>query len=505
MTNKTKKLSYLSVILLVIGGTIGAGIFFKNKSLNGMAQGDFGIVMATWGVAIIGMLSLAVALFEITSAQKTNKGMLEWTKLFTPAWFHKTSSNYIKWILIPISLFTMPLYVVNALEDAGMNLNSNIESLGVAFGIFMWLFITNAISIKFGNGTNWITTILQIAPLIVLPIIGMIHTNEFSEATSTVLHKDMGEPTKDLMGTSPWLAVLGGIGAIAFAFDGFYQAAAVKNEMQNPEKNSKALVMGVLLISLFYIFVTLGFQLAGNGNVYGLFGFMPVWTFKLMNALIAIGILGIVNAWAMWTPTQLRDMTLEEENVDLRFSQKIFGKTFKSLSKEQVLKYSPFFWMFTLTFVFFVVLGLTGSFAYADGYSDSTDIYREPSSGSDYARIYGGGALYTFADVITNYTSLLVFIILAVVVIYAMLNRKTNKVSVKQHKLFIPAGIIFVAVFMSSQVYYIVEALYNIVTLTGEGQVSAGINFSVMVAIAVISITPAVVSEYNVRRRARLA
>jgi len=45
--NKIKKISYLSIMVLVVAGTIGAGIFFKNTTLNRMAQGKFGIVMAT--------------------------------------------------------------------------------------------------------------------------------------------------------------------------------------------------------------------------------------------------------------------------------------------------------------------------------------------------------------------------------------------------------------------------------------------------------------------------
>jgi amino acid transporter len=72
-----KKMSYLSIIVLVMAGTIGAGIFFKNKTLSAMAQGHFGIVIATWGVGIFGMLMLALALVEVTSPQKSNRGTLE--------------------------------------------------------------------------------------------------------------------------------------------------------------------------------------------------------------------------------------------------------------------------------------------------------------------------------------------------------------------------------------------------------------------------------------------
>ena len=75
---KKVEISYISVIVLIMAGTIGAGIFFKNKTLSQMAQGNFGIVMATWGVGIFAMLALALALVEVTSTQKSNRGTLEW-------------------------------------------------------------------------------------------------------------------------------------------------------------------------------------------------------------------------------------------------------------------------------------------------------------------------------------------------------------------------------------------------------------------------------------------
>ena len=506
MTNKTKKLSFLSVILFVIGGTIGAGIFFKNESLNKMAQGQFGIVMATWGVAIVGMLALAIALWEITSAQKTNKGILEWTKLFTPKWFHKSANNFTKWVLLPVSLFTMPIYVTNTLEDAGMTLHHNLEALAISFGIFFWFFVINMISIKVGNLANWITTILQVAPLIVLPIIGMIHTGQFDSDVATVLNKHT-EAKDGLMGQSPWLALLGGMGAIAFAFDGFYQAAAIKNDMEKPEKNGKALLLGVLVISVFYIFVTLGFQLSGNGNVYGLFSFMPTWTFKLMNALIAVGIMGIVNAWAMSSPNQLRDMAQDEENKDVAWFERKFQKLFK-LSDSQARKYASFGLLFMFTTFLFLTIGVVGSLVYKDGYSWDTDIYTQTGKDiptDEYTRIYGGGALYSFADTITNYMSLMVFVVLAIVVIFGIINRKTGKVKVKTNRLFVPCGIVFVTVFLSAFVYYMVEAITNMTGFNGADHASSIINFSILLGMLALSIVPALISEYGLKNKKAIA
>lgn len=50
------------------------------------------------------------------------------------------------------------------------------------------------------------------------------------------------------------------------------------------------------------------------------------------------------------------------------------------------------------------------------------------------------GTLYTFADHIVNYTTLVMIIIITTSILGALRNRKTNKVEVKRSKFFVPAA-----------------------------------------------------------------
>lgn len=473
MSKQVRKISYFSVMVLVVAGTIGAGIFFKNRTLNQMAQGHFGIVMATWGVGIFGMLAIALALVEVTSAQKTNKGMLEWTKLFTPAWFHKSSSNYIKWVYGPLTCLTMPLYVVNALEDAGIQLSSEIAVLGLSFIIFMWFMITNLISLKFAEVSQWVTTIIQLAPLLVLPIIGFANAGDI-EGTGTILNKGT-EASKGLTGASPWLATIAGISAISFAYDGFYAAAAVRNEMKEPQKIGKGLAGGVILISLIYLFITIGFQVAGNGNIYGMQKFMSDPIFKMFNAFVAIGIMGIVNSFIISLPRTYADMTNESDSKELVFTQKLlFGKEFNIKSYKQ-----RFFtgWTFLLvtTTLAFLILGPIGAYGYTkDGY------------GSE----YGGNHSYQFADLLTNFTSLLIFIIISTVLLGAIINRKTKKVDVIKSKAFIPLAITSVIINYLAGGYMFISSIVDATGYNGANSQAGVVEFIVFITILGISILP---------------
>ncbi len=490
---KTKKISYISIIIMIMGGTIGAGIFFKNKTLSEMAQGHFGIVLATWGVGIFAMIALALALVEVTSAQKSDRGTLEWVKLFSPKWFHKSSSNYLKWIFIPITLFTMPLYVSNALEDAGLPLHNEWLALLFAFGIFFWFMIINLISLKFSEVSQWIFTLIQTIPLLVLPIYGLINAGDVQ---GTIMNKD-GFSTNGLTGTSPWLATIAGISAIAFAYDGFYTAASLRNEMKDPKKIGRGLAGGIIGTSVIYLFLTIGFNVAGNGSLYGMYKFVGSKLFKIFNVFIAVGIMGIVNSFSMSTPRQFRDMSSRGELEISNWIQKIiYRRKLDNDSKTQKFV-SAWLFIFLSTALFFIVLGSVSILWYQDAYSS------ESSLKGDYSKVYAGGKLYSFADTLTNFTSLLMFIIISTSLLGAIFNRKSNKVKVQKSWYFLPAAWIAVVINYAAGLYMIIEAIVNSTGYNNADGTSALINLLVFIIIIGLSVVPALFSTSRFSEKMR--
>lgn len=47
MTKKTKQIGYLTAMVISVGSTIGAGIFFKNNSIFANAHGQLGFMIAS--------------------------------------------------------------------------------------------------------------------------------------------------------------------------------------------------------------------------------------------------------------------------------------------------------------------------------------------------------------------------------------------------------------------------------------------------------------------------
>lgn len=472
-------MSYLSMIIFVIGSTIGAGIFFKNKNIAQLAHGDFGLVLATWGVAIFGILALALALIEVSSAQKTDRGTLEWTKLFTPKWFHKSSTNYVKYIFIPLTLFTMPIYVVNTFEDAGWHIQNAGYVLLLSFGIFAWFMIINLISFRFSEISQWVFTAVQTVPLIVLPIIAYAHPLDAHD----IIHKTAVGTQSGVNGCSSWIALIAGISAISFAYDGFYVIASMKEKTSSPTKMGFGMVMGVAVVSMVYLFLTIAFNIgSADGTHNGIQNVSPS-LLKAMNACIAVGIIGIINGYSMGAPRQFRGLAETGEAKEITILQKwIYRSKTKAGDKKQ-LEFAGWSYLFLATTVLFVSLGIVGAYGYN---RDDWGAYGD----------YGTGTyLYSFSDTLVNFTSLLIFIVIATSVLGAIINRKTNKVAVTKNKFFIPAAWAAVIIFYAAGAYMVIASFLDMFNVTHDldhdAIVGSVIKFLIFVAILAISIIPA--------------
>lgn len=479
MSNKVTKISSLSIIVMLVGGTIGAGIFYKNQELLALAQGKFGLVLATWGVGIVGMLALGAALVELTSAQKSDRGTLEWTKLFTPKWFHKASSNFTKWFFIPIMFFAVPIYVTQSLEEVGVPIDGPWMALFVSLAIFLWFMFTNLISLKFAEVSQWVFTIIQTIPLIILPIIGFIHWGDVADGGS-IMVKHIAEDKKvlGLNAETPYLALIAGIGAIAFAYNGFYSASSLRNQMKNPKKLGAAQFIGISIVSLIYLFVSFGFNVAGDGTHEGMTKFMSAKAFKLLRVCIVVGIVAIINNLAMSAPHQMGDLTKSGDAKEVQWIQKlIFRKKYNANAGNQ--KYvAGWSWIVISALVMFLVLGTIGASFYE---ADTPNLK--------------GKNLYAFASTVINFTSLFIFSIIVTCILGGLINRKTKKVETEKNKYFIPTAIIAIVINYIGLLYQFIVDFVNVTGYNGAKVNVSIINLSIYFGVLLVSLMPAIISS----------
>ena len=69
---KNKKIGFFSAILLVIGSSIGAGVFLKNGEILSNVGGSYLLAIISWIFSIIGVICMGLALVEVSSVNTSD-------------------------------------------------------------------------------------------------------------------------------------------------------------------------------------------------------------------------------------------------------------------------------------------------------------------------------------------------------------------------------------------------------------------------------------------------
>ena len=440
MKTTTKKISFMSAIIIVIGSVIGAGIFFKNRSLFSLAQGNFAWVIGAWSVAIVGVMALALALIEVSSRSKTNTGILEWAKNFMPKFLYNSSKNFMVVIFLPITVVTLPFFAIDMFIEAGWAL-TNVEVLILWFAFLAYFLITNWISLRFSEISQWVFTTIQMIPLFIAPLLAMLN----ALPPAQIAHKTMASAPSGLSGVASSMVIIAGLPAIMFAFDGFYEASSLRKNMAKPQKNTKAIIVAIAVISIIYIWVTIGFGVGStDGSVNSLN--IPHWVSQLLDVIISIGVISTINGYVMATMNQFEDLDERNESMILiqtkRLLKKIGIKKSLFSGKELSNRFYAFAFMAIITPILTIVFWTIGSF-----------VWDAPSQHK---------GINDLVDIATNYNSLIIFVTIAGSIVGAMINRKTNKLKVEKFKYFIPTAIIGVAFVALATAYSFIESFVDL-------------------------------------------
>ena len=445
--SKSKKISFFSAILVVMGSSIGAGIFFKSKSVLDNSQNSLILAIFCWIIAAFSVIAMALALIEISSARNDNLSLIGWTKVFNSRTTFKASKNFMFYIYLPLTYFFMPLYVIMSLQDgigALVNANMSPYNFGTPVDWLIWTIISIAISVYFiyvsgisskvGNIQNKIVTYIKFLPLAFVAIMGFVLVGMNAGGWNNV-SIGVQKPTADLAAGgslssfAPGLGMFLAISAIFFAYDGFYVAAGIQSEMEEPKKTPMAILLGLVFTTVIYLIIAISMSING-GSFSDMLDYMETLMpnvghvlFGIVNIMIAIGVLGIINGFAMWAPRFTEDLIKEGE---LPFSIKYKDKLNEHKPKVGIM------YSFVITIPIVIVFTLIGALAYIDNY------------GTSYGS--GMGKLYTFADLMGTWTALFTFGFITAAIYGGIKNRKTKKVQTDQKSYFVPMAIVAVII-----------------------------------------------------------
>ncbi|MGL4253817.1 MAG: APC family permease [Fusobacteriaceae bacterium] len=316
-----KKITFVQALCTAMGNVIGSGIFFRASRILNSTQGNSATAVLGW--IVLGATIIFAGFATAVLAKRSTKpgGMVGYIE----EQFGKKAAFAVGWfmavIYIPSLCGILGIVAVDFMTQLfGINVSVQAKYAMVALTIIA-VYGWNIASTKIGALFSTFATYVKVMPLIAIAILGIV----LGKGDSTMMVKgaeNLGSALviKDaatnmfvtaenpqLVGFALFTAPLL---SMAFAFDGWFNIGAMRDEMENPEVNlPKVFAWNAVLVTLVYgsyfAAVTLlmdpaEIMNAGNGHV-GMIAnkFFGANGEKLVLTAVVISVLGTLNANAM--------------------------------------------------------------------------------------------------------------------------------------------------------------------------------------------------------------
>ncbi|WP_373440305.1 amino acid permease, partial [Metamycoplasma equirhinis] len=142
-----KKIGFFSAILVVLGGSIGVGVFLRSKTVLENSAGNIAWALAVWLIAGFAVITMALALVEVASGRNDNLGMIGWSKAFNTLRIYKANKFFMTYLYLPFTYFFMPYYVIVQFQDGFDGFGYNIDFGGSTKAPWIYFAIGLALTI----------------------------------------------------------------------------------------------------------------------------------------------------------------------------------------------------------------------------------------------------------------------------------------------------------------------------------------------------------------------
>jgi basic amino acid/polyamine antiporter, APA family len=315
----TRQLGIWMCTALVVGNTIGMGIFMQPAAL-----APFGLNALTgWTAVIVGCACLAIVFAALARRLPQADGPFGYVRatLGEPVSF---AAMWCYWLSCIVTLPTLAVAVVGYFISVFPRANA-IPSAALTVG-FVWLFIAvNLLGVKSGGRVQVITSFLKLVPLVLVMVLG-----------GAAILAEPSAYTANLPTTPVGLQSSMAAASIAlYAMLGFESATVAAGRARDPERTiPRATLIGTLLVSVIYVaivtismllvpqatlaasdapFVTILDSLLGAGNG------------RWLALFVVISGLGCLNGWTLLVGELGRTLAMNKLLPDVLGRSNRFG------------------------------------------------------------------------------------------------------------------------------------------------------------------------------------
>ncbi|MDR6842687.1 APC family permease [Pseudoxanthomonas sacheonensis] len=239
--NDTKKIGFWTCTALVVGNTIGMGIFLLPASLAPYGYN----AMIGWGITVVGCIALARVFARLARELAHADGPYGYVRSTLgdlPAYIALWCYWVSVWITNAALATGVVAYITAVVPELGQ-LQPSLFALGL-----LWTFVAiNLFGVRTGGGVQIVTTTLKLLPMLAIALLGAWMLLRSPQAYVAHL------PTKPIALSDAMAA-----STIAlFAMLGIESATVPAAKVENPGRTiPRATIVGTLLTAMIYLIVS---------------------------------------------------------------------------------------------------------------------------------------------------------------------------------------------------------------------------------------------------------
>lgn len=234
--------------MMVVGGIIGSGIFL-NPAIVAQRVGSPTLIMTAWAIGAAVALLGAFVFAELGQRMPAAGGGY----VYLREAFGRLPAFLYGWaLLLAIATGAMAAVAATFARYAAPLFGLGPEAhVPLAVGAIALLTLVNAVGVKPGATTQNVFTILKLAALAALIVVGMASFGMYQDASLQLTEGAHAHP-------SGLAGVVGAMGTalvpVLFSYGGWQQTNFVAEEIVDPERNlPRALVLGVVIVGVTYL------------------------------------------------------------------------------------------------------------------------------------------------------------------------------------------------------------------------------------------------------------
>lgn len=297
MNNKLeKKYGLFMAICMVIGISIGSGIFFKAQDILNHTGGNVLTGVLAWIIGGVVMVICALTFSNFAAKYEKVNGVVDYAEAIVGKKYGYLVGWFISVIYFPS--MTAVLAWVSARYTLVL-FGSNQIAGGLCMtlaGLYLIIaYALNSLSPKLAGKFHISSTIIKLIPIIIMVIVGSIVGLFNGNLVNAFTMEPIVQPGSN--------SLLSAIVATSFAYEGWIIATSINAELKNSKKNLPlALTFGTIIIMLLY--VTYFIAVTGGASIQTLMSEGATVAFTnifgsvggtILNAFIVISCLGTLN------------------------------------------------------------------------------------------------------------------------------------------------------------------------------------------------------------------